>query len=611
MSGTRLVAALAVASLALPASAGAAQLVKVRELPTQGAQRAFVIAGVGPQIDLNALDVSEGGHPVRNLKVTVAKDALSLAILVDSSNSMRGAPLDTALTAAGNIVGALPANVRAAVYTFNSGVKQRVPFGSDPTAAAGALTGVTTAEGTALYDAVLQATSDLQHQNTSSRVMIVASDGADISSKSTLEEATAAANAAGVRIFTIGLDGTGFKKESLEGLATRTGGTFSRADDPSALAALQASLATSLTRQYRVSFDSNVSVPGASAHAQITAPGYQAANFSYSVPLPKVVAETPGFWQGRWARLAITALAGLGVFIAALIVLRPRKATIAERVAEYHMSVDARAARDSHFLDDLLDTTEKRLKDVEWGRRLELELDRADIALRTSQAVAIAAGSALVAGLLAALLFRSPIGLVFGLIVPFLAWQVVRYKARKRIDAFADQLPDNLAVLSQSLRAGFSLLQALDSVSDNAAEPAKSEFRRLITQTRLGSSIEAAMDELGLRMASKDFTWVCAVVSIQAKAGGNMAEILDSVGETIRQRQRLRRDMKAMSAQGRMTQGVLTALPPGVGTLIYVMAPDLMNEMLKRTAGLIVLGIAVLMTMAGGMVISKIIRIDL
>jgi tight adherence protein B len=412
-------------------------------------------------------------------------------------------------------------------------------------------------------------------------------------------------------VFTIGLDGKGFDRTSLEGLAERTGGTFSTAADPAALATLQSQVAGSLVRQYVVSWDTDLTAPGARAKTVISAPGFTAATVAYALPTMRFIAVQQGFWSTKWAHVGIVSAAGLIVFLIALMLLRPRKATLAERVAEYHMSVEARQSRESPFLDDLLERTEKRLANVDWARRLEVQLDRANLAIRTGQFVLMAGAGALLLGVLFALLFRSPVALAFGGFAPLGAWLFVNFKARKRVDAFSEQLPENLAILSQSLRAGYSLLQALDSVAENAAEPAKTEFGRVIAQTRLGASVDGAMDELALRMESKDFTWVVAVVAVQAKIGGNMAEILDSVAETILSRQRMRREIKALTAQGRMTQAVLTALPPGVGFLIYVVNPSLMNEMLDRPVGIAVLGVAAAMTAIGSMIISKIVRIDI
>jgi tight adherence protein B len=607
------IASVAGALLAVPAlaAAGTQQIVPVSSLPTKGARHVYVVSAVGGAIDPNTLEVTENGHAVRNLTVRLSQAPLALAIVVDASNSMRGKPLATALSAAGSIVGGLPANVAASVYAFNAQTQVVAPFGAPRAGIAAALAKVTTAEGTNLYDAVDRASRDLLGQKVGTRVMIVASDGADTGSTTSLATVTDAARTAGLRVFTIGLAGKGFDRSSLEGLAVRTGGTFSTAADAASLAALQSRVAGSLVRQYVVSFDSELTAPGARAKTEISAPGFRSATVAYAIPTVRVIAVKAGFWSTRWAHVGIVAVAGLIVFLIALLLLRPRKATLAERVGEYHMSVQARQSRESPFLDDLLERTEKRLANVDWARRLELQLDRANLAIRTGQFVLMAGAGALLLGVLFALLFRSPVAIAFGGFAPVGAWVFVNVKARKRVEAFSEQLPENLTILSQSLRAGYSLLQALDSVADNAAEPARTEFGRVIAQTRLGASVDGAMDELALRMESKDFSWVVAVVAVQAKIGGNMAEILDSVADTILSRQRMRREIKALTAQGRMTQAVLTALPPGVGLLIYVVNPSLMNEMLDRPIGIAVLAVAAAMTAIGSMIISKIVRIDI
>jgi tight adherence protein B len=184
-------------------------------------------------------------------------------------------------------------------------------------------------------------------------------------------------------------------------------------------------------------------------------------------------------------------------------------------------------------------------------------------------------------------------------------------KARKRLRDFGEQLPDNLTVLAQALRAGFALLQALDVVSENAAEPSKSEFRRVLAQARLGDTLEKAMEELGQRMQSREFTWVVAIVGIQGRVGGNMAEIFDSVSDSIRASQRLKRQVRALTAQGRMTQMVLTGLPFGIGALITLLNPELMNEMYSRTLGIAALVVAGGMSLLGSYVISRIIKIEI
>jgi Flp pilus assembly protein TadB len=606
-----------VAALAVPATAAAGSLVAVRKVAQQGPVQQWLVAATGQPLQPNQVQVFENGTLLNQITVRPSHQGLSLAVIIDDSASMHGPKVTQALAAARALVASAPSNVQIGVYALDSALRPLASFGTSP---AQQLTSMQqyaadqhfhTVGGSRIYDGVNQVLANLHAQATPSKMILLISDGGDVGSTATLAQVASTAGLAGVHIFPIGLAGPGFNPSALTQLAAETGGTFTTVGAVNTLGPIEQALTHSLTNLYVVSFRSNLTAPGASAQAQITAPGYSSAAVDYGLPLTPVVAEAPGFWHSTTAHAAVVAIAGLAVFALALLLLRPKKITIAERVAEYHMTQKTREARESVFLDDLLDATEMRLRDVAWARRLELELDRAQIAVRASQVALAGVAGALIAGIGFALLFRNVIGMVFGLFVPVIIWMVIRMKARRRMRDFEDQLPDNLAVLAQSLRAGFSLSQALASVAENASEPSRGEFRRVVAQTRLGGSIEAAMDELGIRMASKDFAWVVAVVSIQTRVGGNMAEILDSVASTILERQRLRRHVRALTAQGRMTQWVLTALPIGVGFLIYLMDPGLMNEMLKRPLGLLILGCAGAAVALGSWMMSRIVKIEI
>jgi tight adherence protein B len=593
--------------------AGAApKLVPVQTLETKAPKRAFVVTATGgPEVTAESFQVFENGNPVRNLTVRPQSGGLQQAIVFDASNSMRGAPFRAATTATRELVRNAPAGVRMSVYAFNHSTKRLVDFDTDPEVAATAVDGARMAEGTFLYDAVKQAARDLAKQPAGTRTIVAISDGADSGSAASLEEATKAARDAGVKVFTIGLASPQFDKRSLVGLADRTSGTYSEAPNAAALARLETSLVESLSRRWVVSWESNVTAPGATAQASIQAPGYGEAGVSYAVPTVRVVKHAPTFWDSGVATGTAIALAAVLAFIAAILVLRPNRQTIASRLSEYQMAVKARETRDGDPFEDLVEATERRMKRFAWGRTLEIELDRAGMTVRPASFVLLTGSVSLAVGLLLVLLLQSPLIFPVGALLPVLAWVRVRMKARKRLRDFGEQLPDNLTVLAQALRAGFALLQALDVVSENAAEPSKSEFRRVLAQARLGDTLEKAMEELGQRMQSREFTWVVAIVGIQGRVGGNMAEIFDSVSDSIRASQRLKRQVRALTAQGRMTQMVLTGLPFGIGALITLLNPELMNEMYSRTLGIAALVVAGGMSLLGSYVISRIIKIEI
>lgn len=605
----RLCIALAVFLVAAPA-ARADSLVPVSRLVDDGARQVWLVSATGRTLDPNEIQVIENGHALPGVRVTASTRPMALALVIDASSSMTGAPLKAALRTARALAAGVPPNVQIAIYRFNSDVAAIAPFGTPPADAGVALRAVATS-GDRLYDAVARVISDLSGQQTRSRVVVVLSDGADNGSDATVTSVAAAASLAGVKVFTVGLSSPNFDSTSLQQIAAGAGGTYSEAPDAAGLARLGKSLTSSLTTQYAVAFTSNLTAPGATAQARIAAPGFESATVNYGLPTTAIIGRAPGFWQETWVIAAAAAIAALAVFSIALLVMRSSKTTIAERVAEYHMTARAHEARESVFLDDLLDRTEQRFKDVAWAQRFALELDRADIAMRASQLGLLTLAGSLITGLSLALAFRNPWAIAIGLLVPMIVWAVVRHRASRRMQAFQDQLADNLAILAQSLRAGFSLLQAIDSVAENASEPSRSEFRRVIAQTRLGGNLDVAMEELGVRMQSRDFDWVIAVVSIQSRIGGNMAEILDSVAVTILERQKLRREVTSLTAQGRMTQWILTLLPIAMAVFLYVANPDLMHELLDRTLGVILLVAAAAMTALGAFLISRIVRIDI
>ena len=154
------------------------------------------------------------------------------------------------------------------------------------------------------------------------------------------------------------------------------------------------------------------------------------------------------------------------------------------------------------------------------------------------------------------------VALIVFVAVALLARMVVRSKGRKRQDRFAAQLPDVLQLLVSALRSGFSLPQALDAVVQEADEPARSEFERLLAETRIGQDLAAAMKATAERMGSTDLEWVASAVDINRETGGNLAEALENVTTTIRgERYRLRRQIRTLTAEGRVSIKVLTGLP--------------------------------------------------
>ncbi len=142
---------------------------------------------------------------------------------------------------------------------------------------------------------------------------------------------------------------------------------------------------------------------------------------------------------------------------------------------------------------------------------------------------------------------------------------IVSFLAGRRRKKFLSQLPDTLQLLSGTLRAGYSLMQGVEAVSQEVEDPMGHELRRVVTESRLGRPLEESLDGVAERMDSADFSWAVMAIRIQREVGGNLSELLLTVADTMTQRERLRRDVRALTAEGRMSAIVLGLLPIGLG----------------------------------------------
>ena len=207
-------------------------------------------------------------------------------------------------------------------------------------------------------------------------------------------------------------------------------------------------------------------------------------------------------------------------------------------------------------------------------------------------------------------LLEGPIaGAVAAVAVPLGARLFVRFKTSRRQTAFADQLDDSLQLMASSLRAGHSIMRAMDSVSHEAASPTSEEFTRLVNETRVGRDLTEALDEIAERTASEDFAWVAQAIAIQREVGGNLAEVLDAVGHTIRERNAIRRQVKALSAEGKLSAIVLMALPFGIIAFISMTNPGYLAGFTESALGYGMLAVAVVMMALGGFWLKNTVKI--
>jgi tight adherence protein B len=236
-------------------------------------------------------------------------------------------------------------------------------------------------------------------------------------------------------------------------------------------------------------------------------------------------------------------------------------------------------------------------------------LERAGVATALPDVVLLVGLGTVVLGALGLLLGGVLLALLFAALVPLGTRVLLGLRRGRRQAAFADQLDDSLQLMASSLRAGHSLLRAVDSVSQEAAAPTAEEFARIVNETRVGRDLGDALDEVAERMASDDFRWVAQAIGIHREVGGNLAEVLDTVGHTIRERNAIRRQVKALSAEGKLSAVVLMALPFGIVAFLLVTNPAYLAGFTEGLAGYVMIATVVVLLTVGGLWLKKTVAI--
>jgi tight adherence protein B len=246
-------------------------------------------------------------------------------------------------------------------------------------------------------------------------------------------------------------------------------------------------------------------------------------------------------------------------------------------------------------------------KNARFGSRASLE--QAGLKMRQADFLLLVACGAVSAGFIGFILGGALSALLLVVATPFLAMVVLNVLSSRRRAKFEAQLGDTLQMLSGGLRAGHSLLRSVDAVSKEAEAPTSEEFARLVNENRLGRDLRDSMLDAAHRLRSEDFEWVGQAIEIHREVGGDLAEVLDQVGETIRERSQIKGQVKALSAEGRLSAYILVALPVGMFLYMSVVNSSYIATLYTGLIGWILLGVAVVLLGVGSFWLGRVVNI--
>jgi tight adherence protein B len=609
---------LAIAGAVAPVAAGAQKGISLRHIDVSG-YPTFRATLVAPVASDSAPTLTENGRRVIDLSAQNLASAKSVVVAVDRSRSMAGQRIDDAGKGARSFVASKAPSDRVGVVVFGSHAVQLTKFSTSTIDADDALNvlDVDSKPGTALYDAVAVSTQMLKTQQDRARVLVLLTDGRDVSSHTSLKAALAAARKAGVLIYPIGIAATGTAQADLQRMAAATGGTYHNAASSSALRGVYASIAAELRRTWQLSYVTSAR-PGDRVHIRVALDPEGAASANVTVPgtlaaAPPSSNTLPTPFYTALGGLVLTLIVAFLVLTAAGFAMMGAKGSwIKSRLAP-HVEGGPRRKRQERgerlaAFAGLFRVTEQAFGHRKPWKRVHTQLERAGIPLRTVEFMYLMTGSGFLLMVLAGVAGRSSLemigALAIGLFVPY-GW--VAIKARRRMAAFDDQLPDLLVTMAASLKAGHSFKQGIQTIVDEGHEPASTELGRVITDTRLGRPMDEALADTAERIGSKNFSFVITAVTIQRQVGGSLAGLFDMVADTVRQRQQFARKIKSLTAMGRASAYTLVGLPFFLGFVATIVNSDYMHPLYHSSTGHTLIFIGLGMMAFGSLILRKIV----
>jgi tight adherence protein B len=586
-------------------------------------ERAYALSLSSPvKLTPSQVSVTEDGVPVTGLTVAAANASrqshAGTILLIDTSLSMKGLAIRDAIKAAQSFISVRnPAQPMGIVY-FDKTTSVVAPMTTNTKTLQNALARMPTLRfGTYMFSAGRTALQILADAKLTGGAIVLLSNRGDNGSSVSQPALEAAALAQGVRIYTVGLRyPTVFPGHTLQSLAADTNAFYTLAE-VSGLNRVYRGLGVEVSNQYLIHYRS-VAPLGQPVRVRVAVRGYGTASSGYSappLPPPPPIQSRPvehsSFWSSTGGAL-ITSLVCALLLGAAVLSLARTRATVRARVRDFvHLAPKDEAKQRTLVQRALGDPRVRRIPRSGRWAALELETEIARIPTSPARLAALTIAGTILLGWLLATATSSPIAALIALAIPPGVLIAIGILANRERRAFEEQLPDNLQVVSSALRAGHTFIGSLTVVTEDAPEPSRRELRRALADEQLGVPLEDALNQVSERMRSTDFRHVVLVAVLQRNAGGNTAEVIDLVSETIRDRLDLRRLVRTLTAQGRLAGGILSVLPVLLIIAITLINPSYVSPLYHKTIGIIALVVAVTMVIAGSLIIRRIVDIKI
>ncbi len=581
-----------------------------------------VKSGTAPDFTL-----AENGVTVDDYHAATAAESVPVRVVLvlDTSGSMAGKAWSDAQRAAAAFLTALGPDVPVSVISFNERAVERVAFTTDRTATVAELAKLKPAKETALYDAVVSAVRRLPAKGGERRLIVLLSDGGDTVSATSFNSAMSALKRSGVPLYAVALNTDEQNPQALKLLAARSGGRLVPAAKSEELAPLFTGIAEEIIGTYEVKYtslrprtkdvelDVNASTRASSAEAHVSYPNPMyltaAAESDLKITSPaEDVARLIGAVSLIFLAVALLAF-GVG------------RAIFRERSMLSHVRLYDQEERRGQWRGrgGRLGDVRRRAAEVVGPLIERLGIQRSLAPLFEAAGMPRPAAEYAVNYLVVALVALLGVQVLLGdILLTLIALVVLAVLPRPLLGMAIDrrrrtlemQLPDTLAMLATSIRGGWPLERAIELAASEAPEPMNREFGRAVAWMGLGMPINDVLENMNRRIGSKDFEAVVSGVAVQREVGGNLAEVLDMVADTMREREALRRQVRTLTAEARFSAYILVALPFGVVLMMFITSRSYITELFTTPTGMAITAVASLMIAGGAWWIFRLAKVE-
>ncbi len=586
-------------------------------------------------LEQDSFTITENVQEISDLsvsRVAQVEDPIGVVLAIDTSGSMRGQPMEDAKQAALVFMDEMRPIDEFSVIGFSDDVRIYSDFTSRRVILKKVVLDMEAGGETALFDGIMvglnqfEKRKDLDHH-----YLIVLSDGEDTVSIQGVEDVIGRAEQAGVPVYSVVLQSYDFNPVDLEKISSATGAEIMVTTRSEELAGLYREISRKIRNQYRISYTSswpnteeinialNIDEQGQK--------GYGSASYTnpfYAPPPTTVIRDRVppflGWFKLWWVRLILYAAIFLGIilFIYILAVLVMPSSKLVKKRTEfygYKSRSSGQEAEDdegrSGFANKLVKFVSRQASRRGFIEYFDLRLERAGMSIRASEFITLHIVLVIIA-IFGIYFFTANIllTLLIVIILIFAPFLIINYKTEKRLQKFNEQLPGTLQLISGSLKAGYSFNQAISMVVEETDPPISDEFKKVLSEIRMGLPEREALENMSQKINSEHFRWVVMAVNIQREVGGNLVEVLETIANTIRERDTVLRQIKALTAEGRLSAIILIALPILLAAFITFTNREYISLLVTNTLGLVMIGVSALLMLAGIIWIIKIVRVE-